>query len=121
MLPKVRALITGLQGNGDTKPNRITIGAVERLLPLSSKSLDQMPACKALVNQHITTQEEHWARLLEWAIRQMADEGRTINWKSISTHTNMRKRYIKACVPYLHEDAAHIIRTLFPELFVDNN
>ena len=121
MLPRVQKLITELQGNGNTKPIRITIGAVERLLPLPSRSIDHMPRCKALVKRHVITQEEHWARLIEWAIRTIRENGGTLNWHAISRLTNMRKRYVIACIPYLHDGAMQIIKTLLPALFVEGD
>lgn len=117
MLPRVQKLITELLGNSDAKPRRVTIGVVERLLPLPSRSLDHMPSCRMLVKQCVITQEEHWARLIEWAIRKIYKDSGTLNWHAISRLTNMRKRYVKDCIPYLLEDAAQIIESIFPEFF----
>ena len=112
MLPKVRALITELREDGSAKPKRVTKWAVERLLALPERSLNNMPECLHLVKQSCTSQEEHWARLVEWAIRKIRAEGGTINWKGISRLTNMRKRYLVACLPYLQEAAAKIIELM---------
>ena len=116
MLPKVQLLIKELQGDGSSKPRRVTKCAIERLLSLPDRSLNNMPACLHLVKQSCTSQEEHWARLVEWAIRKIRAEGGTINWKGISRLTNMRKRYLAACLPYLQRAEAKIVESVFPEL-----
>lgn len=116
MLPKVQALISEMKSDGNTKPRRVTKCAIERLLSLPDRSLNNMPECLYLVKQSCTRQEEHWARLVEWAIRRIRSEGGTINWTGISRLTNMRKGYLVASLPYLREDVAKIIESEFPEL-----
>lgn len=116
MLPRVQILIKEMQGDGKTKPRRVTISAVERLLPLSGGSLNHMPACLSTVKQALTSQEEHWARLVEWAIRRAQEEGRMLNWKSIRVLTNMRKSYLLACTPYLGAEAKQIIESILPDV-----
>lgn len=116
MLPRVQTLIKTMQGDGKTKPRRVTISAVERLLPLSGGSLSNMPTCLNAVKQSITSQEEHWARLVEWAIKRVREEGRILNWKSIRVLTNMRKSYLLACAPYLGAEAKQIIESILPDV-----
>lgn len=116
MLPKVQALISKMKSDGNTKPRRVTKCAIERLLSLPDRSLNHMPACLNAVKQSLTSQEEHWARLVEWAIRRIHSKSGTINWTGISRLTNMRKSYLVACLPYLKEDAAKIIKSVFPGL-----
>ena len=38
-----------------------------------------------------------------WAAKKVISEGKTLNWKSIRTLTNMRRDNLKSCVPYLNQ------------------
>lgn len=101
-LPLVRDAIKKLQGNEKNRPKKVTVFAIEKLLHLPSKRITSyLPKCKAEIEKHYETQEEYWAREVVWAVKCILREGNTLNWKHIRNLTNMRKRDLMKCVPYL--------------------
>lgn len=101
-LPIVRDAIRKLQGNEKNRPKKVTVFAIEKLLHLPSKRITSyLPKCKAEIEKHYETQEEYWAREVVWAVKCILREGNTLNWKHIRNLTNMRKRDLMKCVPYL--------------------
>lgn len=101
-LPLVRDAIRKLQGNEKNRPKKVTVFAIEKLLHLPSKRITSyLPKCKAEIEKHYETQEEYWAREVVWAVKCILREGNTLNWKHIRNLTNMRKRDLMKCVPYL--------------------
>ena len=101
-LPFVRDAIRKLQGNEKNRPKKVTVFAIEKLLHLPSKRIaTYLPKCKAEIEKHYETQEEYWAREVVWAVKCILREGNTLNWKHIRNLTNMRKRDLMKCVPYL--------------------
>ena len=60
-----------------------------------------MPLCKTESEKHIISQEEHWAKLVVWAVEKILDEGRTITWRHIRDLTNMRNTNFVNCLCYV--------------------
>ena len=116
-LPLVKDAIAQLQGDGCTRPRKITAFAVENLLQLPNKRISTyLPKCKAEIEKSKESQEEYWAREVVWAVNHIIREGHTLNWKQIRNLTNMRKENFVKCVPYLlnytDEDTAKKIEML---------
>lgn len=101
MLPKVKEAIRQLQGDGNSRPKKITVYAVEKILGIPCKRIDNLPQCKAEIQRHCESQPEYWAREIVWAANSVIDEGQPFNWKHLRDKTNMRKRDFIACFPYL--------------------
>lgn len=104
-LPLVKHAICELRGDGNSRPKKITIFAVEKMLNLPSKRFDNLPRCKAEIEKYYESQEEYWAREVVWAVKKIAKEGRVLNWRQIRGLTNMRKEDIIECLPYLKQFA----------------
>ena len=100
-LPKVKALLNALTCDDTSRPQRISIGKVERVLGLPSKRLKNCPKCKAEIEKHWESQEEYWAREIVWAIGQLIQDGRTLNFSGIHRLINLRKKDMRRCLPYL--------------------
>ena len=103
MLQDVKTAIKKLQGNGTVRPKKITVFAIEKILKLSPKQIDNLPLCKAEIKKHYVSQQEYWAMEVIWAAKKVISEGKILNWKSIRTLTNMRRDNLKSCVPYLNQ------------------
>lgn len=103
LLPAVKKEIKQLQGDGITRPKRITVFAIEKLLDLRPKQIDNLPSCKAEISKHHMSQQEYWALEIVWAANTVIREGQPFNWKHIRELTNMRKRDLVACLPYVPE------------------
>lgn len=105
-LPLVKDAIRQLQGDGATRPKKVTAFAVEKLLHLPSKRISlYLPKCLAEIQRHQESQEQYWAREIVWAVRQVADSGGSLTWRKIRDLTNMRRRDFETCLPYAHDYA----------------
>lgn len=101
-LPLVKAAIRRLQGDGTTRPKRVTVFAVERMLHLSSKRISlYLPQCLAEIRKHEESQERYWAREVVWAANQLMAAGSPVVWRRIRELTNMRPENYRACLPYV--------------------
>ena len=101
-LPKVQKAIETLKCT--EPPKRITGYAIERILKLPSKQMQNLPKCRAEVLKHSETQTQFWARKIEWAVKKLVAENQPINLKHIRTLTNMRKENILSVIPYLDDE-----------------
>lgn len=101
-LPLVKDAIKQLQGDGNTRPKKVTVFAVEKILGLPSKRISlYLPLCKAEIEKNYESQEQHWAREVVWAVSKIIREGQVLNWKHIRNLTNMRKCDFVDCLPSL--------------------
>lgn len=105
-LPLVKNAIIQLQGDGMSRPKKVTVFAVEKLLGLTSKRISlYLPRCKAEIEKYHELQEQYWAKEVVWAVHKIIREGDILNWKHIRNLTNMRRCDLIACFPYLYEFA----------------
>lgn len=105
-LSLVKEAIRQLQGDGITRPKKVTTFAVEKILHLSSKKISMyLPKCLAEIQRHKESQEQYWAREVAWAVRQVEDRGVTLTWRKVRDLTNMRRRDFEACLPYISDYA----------------
>lgn len=115
-LPYVKKAISELWGSETARPNRITVGLIERYLGLPKKGLKHCPMCLAEIRKYQETQEEFWARLVIWAANIIITNGQPLHMTAIMRQTNMRKAKILECVPYLDKyadtDIINILRNL---------
>ena len=94
--------IKQLHGDGTTRPRRVTVFAVEKMLHLSSKKISlYLPQCLAEIRRHEESQEQYWAREVVWAANHLRDAGSPLVWRRIRELTNMRPENYRACLPYV--------------------
>ena len=103
MLQDVKIAIKKLQGNGISRPKKITVYAIERMLNLSTGWIYNLPLCKAEIKKHYVSQQEYWAMEVIWAAKKVISEGKTLNWRNILILTNMKRDHLNACIPYLNQ------------------
>lgn len=101
LLPKVQKIIDDIQSNTTSRPQKITVGTVERLLKLPKKKLKNCPKCRAEIMKHFESQEIYWARVVVWAAKKIISEGQTLTYTRIYNFTNLRKKNLTACKPYI--------------------
>jgi len=116
-LPLVREAIRQLQGDGTSRPKKVTAFAVERMLNLSSKKISlYLPKCLAEIRKYEESQQQYWAREMVWAVRQVMAAGGVVTWRRVRDLTNMRHRDYEACLPYIRDyaddDLAEVILKL---------
>ena len=105
-LPLVKEAIRQLQGDGTTRPKKVTTFAVEKILHLSSKKISlHLPKCLAEIQRYKESQEQYWAREVVWAACQLKDTGDILTWRKVRDLTNMCRRDFEVCLPYIHDYA----------------
>ena len=103
LLLDVKKAIRQLQGDGISRPKKVTFFAVEKIVGLRSKQINNLPLCKAEIVRHSVSQYEYWASEVVWAANTLIREGNvSFNWKSIRALTNMRHIDLYNSIPYLH-------------------
>lgn len=101
LLPKVKKLVGEMNQLNDTRPQKVSIGRIERLLGLKEAQLSKLKMCAGYIRRHEITQEEFWAKTIAWAILKLRSENRTITITGIYNLTNMRKSYVEKAFQYL--------------------
>lgn len=105
-LPLVKDAIRQLQGDGTTRPKKITTSAVEKILHLSSKKISlHLPKCLAEIQRYAESQEQYWAREVAWAARQVEETGAALIWRKVRDLTNIRRRDFDKCLLYIPDYA----------------
>lgn len=102
-LPLVKKAILELQSDINKRPKKVTIYAIEKMLKLPQKRIDNMPLCKSEILKHYETQSQYWAREIIWAINQIITNNQPLNWKHIRQLINIRKTNLISCLPYLKQ------------------
>ena len=100
-LPLVQDFIRRCNQDSTQRPVKITVGMVERRLGLPTKGLKNCPQCLAEIAKYAETQEEHWARVVAWAVDLLLCGGSGLTLSKILKLTNIRKRDFESCLPYL--------------------
>lgn len=119
-LPLVKEAIKRLRGGGVTRPKRVTVSAVEKMLNLPNKKIRlRLPRCLAEIQKHEESQQQHWARETVWAVRQIMDAGDILKWYKVMKLTHLQRKECEACLPYIRDYADDeltelIIRALAP-------
>ncbi len=101
MLPSVKKLVNDMMRLGDTRPQKVSLGRIERLLGLKEAQLSKLPACTKYVQDHTISQEEFWAFTIAWAIDKLKKERQPIHLTNIYNYTNIRKKDLKIAFPHL--------------------
>lgn len=120
MIPAVRDACRQISHNHGSRPGRVTVNAVCRLLGLPDKRFDYLPKCREVIHGYEEQKEVYWAREVAWCYaylleRKAADD---IRWRDIRDITNLRKDNFIAAFPYLglftDGDTENRIRSLLP-------
>lgn len=80
------------------RPHRVSIHSVEKKLNLKEGRLERMKKCKGLIDQYSESRQHYWAREVIWAVNEIEDSGKALNWKRIREITNMKKSDLSACL-----------------------
>lgn len=116
MLPKVKEVLSELFGQTGKRPRRISAYAVNRMLGLPDGRIEKLQQCMEQIDLYKETNEEYWAREIQWAIDKIEKEGKVLNWKHIRDLTNMRKSYVGECFDLLNcKTQKKIQEVLYPK------
>lgn len=91
LLPKVEQTVDRLYGTGTERPKRIQVAMIQRYLNLPTKCFDKLPLCRSVILSKEETQEEYWAREIEWAVAEVERKNIPLCWRRIRELTNMKK------------------------------
>lgn len=100
-LPLVKEAIEKLNGKDGQRPRRVTITSVNKMLGFPNKRMELLPKCKEEILSKRESLAEYWTRELTWAIYSLLETNSPINYKKIRDLTNMRRKYIEECYPYV--------------------
>lgn len=112
-LPLVKKAIQQLKGDGTTRPKKVTVFAVEKILHLSSKKIPlHLPKCYAEIQKNQESQEQYWAREIVWAVQQINDSGCILTWRKVRDLINIRRKDFIAALPYIDGKFIKLIQKL---------
>lgn len=112
-LPLVKKVIQQLKGDGTTRPKKVTVFAVEKILNLSSKKIPlHLPKCYAEIQKNQESQEQYWAREIVWAVQQINDSGCVLTWRKVRDLINIRQKDFKAALPYIDSKFIDLIQNI---------
>lgn len=100
-LPNVIKLIKEMEAFNNSRPQKVSIGKIERLLGLKENQLKKLPKCLEYVKSHIISQQVFWALTVAWALKELETQNKTINITNILRLTNIRKAKLEGALPYL--------------------
>lgn len=92
-----------------SRPSRVSERLVYRELQLNAHSLENLPRCRAILEEYSETYEESWARRLIWAFNHLkADRGEApFYWTDIRNISGVKAKHLSEVLPLLprHTDA----------------
>lgn len=107
-IPRVRKIVSELQNiYSETRPTRITKGAVSRFSGLREGQINNLPKCLKYIESRSEMLEIYHARCLIWAYLQLSKSGETITQTRLQQKLNCRKRHLIDALPHLEKFASH--------------
>ena len=114
-LPQVKQFVDKT-AETDGRPEKLSFAKVQKALNLPQKQINKLPLCKAYIEQHLESQEEFWAREVEWAISVLMNESRQISRSRIMKMTNMRPNDLEYCCPHIkNKEIQTLVQSLLNE------
>jgi hypothetical protein len=109
IVPRLEKLAYDTYNGTYGRPSRVSERLVYRALNLNAHSLENLPRCRAIIEQYSETYEESWARRLIWAFNHLkADRGdASIYWTDIRNISGVKAKHLSEVLPLLprHTDA----------------
>ena len=114
-LPQVKTIVEQMLSN-EGKPQKLSFAKVQKALNLPQKQINKLPRCKAYIEAYLESQEEFWAREVEWVVSVLKQESRPVSRSRIMKMTNMRPNDIACCCPYIkNSETKTLIEALLNE------
>ena len=114
-LPQVKTIVEQMLSN-EGKPQKLSFAKVQKALNLPQKQINKLPRCKAYIEAYWESQEEFWAREVEWVVSVLTQENRPISRSRIMKMTNMRPNDLKCCYPHIkNEKIKELVESLLNE------
>ncbi len=107
-LPQVKETVQQILEQ-EGRPQKVSFAKVQKALGTVQKQFDKLPQCKSYIEQHMETQPEHWARVVEWAIDELVRTNKPLNTTRIMKLTNIRLKDIECCYSYIKDDEKRVL------------
>ena len=101
MLPVVKETCQKMYHGEKGTPQRVTAGAVERVLHMPSKRLRYLPKCRKEIQKYEEPQEIFWARKIVWQYRRLEADRVNISCNKLCRPLNLRKENFISALDYL--------------------
>lgn len=100
-LPHIETAISSIAKS--EPPIRFTRGLISRKAGISYSTLTRgnLPLCASMIDKYLESQEEYWARKLEWAYCAIAKRKSVIYKTDLRKATNIEFSDMKRSIPYL--------------------
>lgn len=105
LLPRVKSAICDLHGNGEKRPQKVSLYAVGKKLNIQGHRLVKMEQCKKEIEQNIESIEQYRARKIKWAVNALQKAEKPVICWRICSITKLEKEEIISSLPYLKEIA----------------
>ena len=113
MLPLVQQAVKELQGNGETRPCRVTAYAVGKKPDVAPYKLKRMKMCNRELLEGCDSDEIYMARKIQWALNEMERKQIPLKWWQLEQLTRYDRTIMIENLPYLIEIASPNIVELF--------
>ncbi len=102
-LPLVIDFITSIKEKEDSgeRPVKITAYLIAKELGLPYKSVTRLKKCADYIRQFEESQEEYWAREIEWAYHYINFNAEKMQYVSFRKLLNVRRSYMDAALPFI--------------------
>ena len=88
MLQQIITLVDNLY-KSTNRPKKLSFSLVQKSFNLPQKQIYKLPRCVKYIEDHMESQEQYWAREVEWAIKSLDSDG--ISWSKIQKLLNIKK------------------------------
>ena len=116
MLPLVQQAIKDLQGNGETRPCKVTPYAVGKMLDIAPYKFKKMNMCNQALIDGNDSKEIYIARKVLWALNEMKKKQIVLKWWELEQLTRCDRTIMKENLPYLIEIAPPEIVEMFESI-----
>ena len=108
-------------GNENGRPERVSGRLVCREMGLLGHQLENMPGCKAIMENYAESYPESWARKIVWAYRKLEEEGKPFYWTDIRKIAGVKKKNMQRVIPYLRKYTDDVTVSKIMELVIVDN
>lgn len=116
ILPLVEQAIKDLQGNGETRPCRVTAYAVGKMLDIAPYKFKKMKMCNQALIDGNDSKETYIARKVLWALNEMKKKQIVLKWWELEQLTRCDRTIMMENLPYLIEIAPPEIVEMFESI-----
>lgn len=96
---KIEDIIKEYKGEGEKKPERVTINAISKVIGIKNRDLYNMRKCREIIKKYEESQEEFWLRKIIWALSVVEKKDLKLSWNTVRNLIHMSRNNF-----YKHKD-----------------